>query len=188
MADFTDLGNELNKHRDVVLFPWTENQLAVNARDGNSRQTTNQNWHAEIGGFYYQNGGMDVELPPFDLSHVDGDIVIMGHGNYGDKIAKDSGYLHSARSLAKVLADNHLPLNFGNKIVLWSCFAGAPGGMAQSLAFKLSGRGYRTLSVWGCKWVTGNIANKTFLCVPNTSPTNVAGNPVPATLADMVSY
>lgn len=193
MANFTAAGSDIDKYDDLVIFPWKQQDLGAMGQFGAARVTVNQNWHAEIGGFSYLNGGMRVAFPPFgahDFSHLDGDIVIMGHGNYGDRIAKDSGYTHSARSLARLLADGGLPQNYAGKIILWSCFAGAPGGAAQSLAFKLQGRGYMALSVWGCRWVTGPIAGKSFICRPNTTPLNVGtnNNNAEARLADMNRY
>jgi hypothetical protein len=193
MAEFTQNGNTLDKYDDVVIYPWKVQDLGAMDRFSNARKETNQNWHAEIGSFSYTNGGMRVVTPPFDdddFSDLEGDIVIMGHGNYGDRIGKDSGYVHSARSLAKLLADGGLPLDYGGKVILWSCFGGVLNGAAQTLAFKLQGRGYMTLSVWGCKWVTGVMANKTFYSRPNTTMNNV-GTPddnAETTLADMNSY
>ncbi len=193
MADFTQNDNRVDKHRDIVVYPWRMQNLGAMDRFSDARQEVNENWHDEIGSFYVLNGGMDVATPPFaadSFSDLDGDIVIMGHGNYGDRIARDSGYVHSARSLAKLLADGGLPLDYTGKVILWSCFGGVLNGAAQSLAFKLQGRGYMSLSVWGCKWVTGPIANKSFYCRRNTTMANVgtSDDNVEATLADMNSY
>jgi hypothetical protein len=193
MANFTAGGSALDKYDDVIVFPWKMQDLNAMGQFNPARRTVNQNWHAEVGGFSYQNGGMHVNFPPFannEFSNVDGDIVIMGHGNYGDRIARDSGYMFSARSLARLLADGGLPNNYAGKIIVWSCFAGVPGGAAQSLAFRLQGRGYMGLSVWGCRWITGPIANKSFTCRPNTTPNNVGtdANNAEASLADMNQY
>lgn len=186
MAEFTAQGNRLDKYDDIVLFPWSS--ITVNPQDGPARQQTNASWNHEVQSFSYTNGGMDVVAPPTDLSDIEGDLVIMGHGNYGDRIAKDVGYTHSARSLARLLEDSQLPKAYAGKVIVWSCFSAAPGGIAQMLAFKLSCRGYLNVAVWGCRWVTGVTVNRCLTCRANTTMANIEGVTAEATLTDVVRF
>lgn len=197
MAEFTADGNSLDKYSDLTVFPWKAGTLAPNPNDGAARQGVNEGWNAEIGSFCYSNGGADIQAPPLTLGGVDGDIIIMGHGNYGDRIGKDAGYTHSARSLAKLLADGGLAAGFAGKIILWSCFGGVSA--ARSLKSKLAGRGFVNLTVWGCNFATANIAYKTFYHYPAsgavlgadgtlTYNAGIAGGTAETTLADMTSF
>ncbi|WP_426209046.1 hypothetical protein [Massilia sp. TWP1-3-3] len=134
------------------------------------------------------NVGSDVSSPEISLAHLHHDLLILGHGNYGDRIQKDAGYTHSARSLARLLEKRGLPKAFAGKVILWSCFGGAAAGMAQSLTFKLSCRGYTNVQVGGCRWITGTIVNRVLLCRRNTTPENIAGVDAPAAMEDMMRY
>ena len=143
------------------------------------------------------NFGAQINVPPLNLADIDGDIVIMGHGDYGDRVGKDAGYTHSARTLAKMLADGKLPTTFKGKIILWSCFGGISA--AKSLKAKLAGRGYVNVTVWGCKYATANIAYKTFYHYPQSGASlgedghlayqvDVKQGTAETTIGDMASY
>jgi hypothetical protein len=149
------------------------------------------------GGFFTRGASsLDEEVKPF--KDFERDIVIMGHGNYGNRIAKDCGYTHSARTLARLPAKGGLPTDYGGKIICWSCFAGVSGvqlgtwrlpGFAASLSVHLKNRGYMNLSVWGSLWITTEIVSRTFYCRRNTTPQNVGtGRGTVAKLADMNSF
>ena len=166
MARFTATGLELNAHRDLSLFPWRAND--VNLRDGQGRQDTVNAWLNELDTFGYNNGGADIcDIDGADLDEIDGDLIIFGHGNAGDRIAKDTGYSLSPRTLARLLKAKELPDDFAGNIILWSCQAGVAGGAAQSLSIALKNHGYMLARVWGCRFNTGGIVNKAFTCYPN---------------------
>jgi hypothetical protein len=86
-------------------------------------------------------------------------IYIFGHGNYSTAIAAGAKEIYSAKALASLLIRAGLPDDFKRNIIVWTCWGGVPGGLAQELwqaLYKLRGLA-NTPAVWGCKHVTAMI-------------------------------
>lgn len=139
---------ELDRHHDVIFYPWNDvgNDLA-----------------AESASIAFNNGGIDIRTKSDGLANVNGNLFIMGHGNY-QPIAAGGGArgLDSmgAHKLARIIQEAGLPLNFAHNIVVWTCWGGVPGGLAQSLFLALKNRAYTNLRVWGCMEATGTFAHE----------------------------
>jgi hypothetical protein len=101
-------------------------------------------------------------------------LYIWGHGNYKDVIVTDPKKRKNpltgerlepkveslgARQLAAVLQSSGLPTGFSRDIVVWTCWGGVPGGLAQGLFLSLWNKGYKNakLRVWGARYLTGPI-------------------------------
>ena len=92
-----------------------------------------------------------------NLSRFDGQVFIWGHGN---KTAKGV-YTSDGRALAKQIVDDLIAKRLPNnsKVVLWSCFSGNTGGMAQSLWLTFEGSTRTGIRVYAPKYATGSMTN-----------------------------
>jgi hypothetical protein len=148
-----------------------------------------------------------------DLEVVgDGDIVVLGHGEYGfEGLTKDMGRclgmdvlaqwlaitnLEYDENLGSNVADEVLPKGYSGKIILWACSAAGDAGAAKALHRELQEWGYKC-PVWGCKWVTASITPKgVFRCcrgwLAGTEKDRKKAEEnyptVDCTMADMVQY
>jgi hypothetical protein len=103
-------------------------------------------------------------------------VYIWGHGNYKDRVATDPKKRVNAqtglkvspavetlggRQLAAVLQASGLPSGFDGDLVVWTCWGGVPGGLAQALLLSLRNKGFNNprLKVWGARYMTGPIRN-----------------------------
>ncbi len=103
-------------------------------------------------------GSMGVfEVDDATLATLTNDIIILGHGDYLDRIANGDDEELSANDMAKWLQDNGLPLAYGGRIWMWSCHGGVPGGFAQAVFMRLYNLGYHNISVSGPRYITGPI-------------------------------
>ena len=138
---------ELDIHNDVIFFPWNE----VGDDLGNESELIE-----------YNNGGIEIRVPRDGLGDVAGNIFVLSHGNYAP-IAGGGGANGDrsigAHKLARILANSGLPVGYANNVVVWTCFGGVPGGLAQTLMLGLKNRGYGNLKVWGCMEATGTFAH-----------------------------
>jgi hypothetical protein len=48
-----------------------------------------------------------------------------------------------------------LPKEYSENIIVWTCYGGVAGGLAQHLFREMKGRGYHKLKVWECIHLTG---------------------------------
>ena len=97
----------------------------------------------------------------FDLSGFDGQLFIWGHGNKGLRKIGTSIGNNLSHNIAKDLTRKKLPNGNPNggptKIILWSCWAGSPGGLAESLWLSFQGTKVRNVTVYGPNYATGTL-------------------------------
>jgi hypothetical protein len=142
---FDDQNNlTFDKRRDIVFCPWVD---------------PGEDLEVELRLVRFNNGGAEVTGPePGALAAIgQGNLFIWGHGNYADSIGNEKGDKLSARGLAGALINAGLPQGYNGNIVVWSCWAGVPGGVAQTLMLCLRNKGYSGVRVWGCLEATGTL-------------------------------
>jgi hypothetical protein len=141
----------------------------------------------ELDNVKFNNGGADVLTPPAKLNGFKGNLFIWGHGNYRDIISggvqgnnnnnnnngnnnnnADKDVAINARQLAQVLSDCGLPQSYAGNIIVWTCWGGVPGGLAQCLLIYLRNKGYHTVTVWGARSVTFTMYGKRLYVLPDT--------------------
>ncbi len=96
-----------------------------------------------------------------NLSRIDDDtqIFIWGHGNTRRNcLGGEDGTTATATEIVDDFVHMHLPLAFAGVVVLWSCFAGVPGGFGEALLIHLRARGYRRLRLFAPRVATGGLA------------------------------
>ena len=100
-------------------------------------------------------GSMETfEISDASLATLDCDMIILGHGDYLDRIANGAGEELSANDLAGYLVEHGLSQTYDQRIWLWTCHGGVPGGLAQGLYMRLYNLGYTALAVSGPRYIT----------------------------------
>ena len=133
---------------DVIFYPWS----AVGA-----------DLSAEINSIRYINEGFDSislkDKKAKNLGNLRGNLILMGHGNATAKVIAGGGEegnrSRPVGDLARVLQKWGLSTDYSGNVIVWTCYGGVPGGLAQHLSRELKARDYHSLKVWGFLHLTG---------------------------------
>lgn len=145
------------KNNDSIYFPVFAGDLAQEAMqmcflNGINRDFIIQGIGDQGGIDEFQDGGDSLWL--------------WAHGNHGNVIA-GAGVHYTAQDVAAQI-DLILPAGFGGAVILWSCSAGSPGGMAQQVKAALP-VARNNVGVMGCLFSTGTMIDEFPMMVnPNT--------------------
>lgn len=87
-------------------------------------------------------------------------IYLWAHGNRSRAAIGVGGSQKSPDQVLTFLEDAGLKKGHTGDICIWSCWGGVLDGFCHAFAMRCRTRGYRSLSVWGSRFVTGTMVFK----------------------------